>query len=136
MFLQILAAILLHWHWLGLHFGFHGEKEAVIIVMDVSLSMSSTDIQPSRLDAAKSDAIKYAGNLSNDSRVTVVTLGRNTDVLLFASTSKDEIVRTIQSIEPTNGYMDPVKAEELLLSLKRQDPDANIILFGVNLFLQ
>ena len=88
-------------------------------MMDASLHVLNR-FQPSRLDAAKSDAIKYAGNLSNDSRVTVVTLGRNTDVLLFASTSKDEIVRTIQSIEPTNGYMDPVKAEELLLSLKRQ----------------
>ncbi|NLN66287.1 MAG: VWA domain-containing protein [Clostridiaceae bacterium] len=131
MFLQILAAIFITLALAGFALRLsHGEKEAVIIVMDVSLSMSSTDIQPSRLDAAKSDAIKYAGNLSNDSRVTVVTLGRNTDVLLFASTSKDEIVRTIQSIEPTNGYMDPVKAEELLLSLKRQDPDANIILFG------
>jgi hypothetical protein len=109
---------------------FKGDKESVILVVDTSLSMSSTDMQPTRLEAAKKDALQYVKDLPKESRVTVVTIGREADVLLYASDSTHEAARSIQAIEPTNSYMDPAKAEELLLSLKKQDQDASVVLFG------
>lgn len=131
MFLQLLAALFIVLALAGLALQLlKGDKESVIIVMDTSLSMSSTDIQPTRLDAAKKDAQQYVKELPKDSRVTIVTAGREADVLLYASASVDEAVRSIQTIEPTNSYMDPIKAEELLLSLKKQDQAATIVLFG------
>ncbi len=131
MFLQLLAALLIVLALAGLALQlFKGDRESVILVMDTSLSMSSADIQPTRLEAAKKDALQYVKDLPKDSRVTVVTIGREADVLLYASDSADEAARSIQAIEPTNSYMDPVKAEELLLSLKKQDQDATIVLFG------
>jgi hypothetical protein len=131
MFLQLLAALLLVLALAGLALQFfHGDRESVILVIDTSLSMSSTDIQPTRLNAAKKDALQYVKELPNNSRITVVTIAREADVLLYASESADEAVRSIQAIEPTNTYMDPAKAEELLLSLKKQDQGASIVLFG------
>lgn len=131
MFLQILAALMIVLALSGLSLQLaKGDKKSVIIALDTSLSMSSNDIQPTRLDAAKKDALDYVKELPGDSRVTIVALGRDADVLLYASTFKEEALRSIQSIEQTTGYMDPVKAEELLLSLKKQDPEASIVLFG------
>lgn len=131
MFLQLLAALLIVLALAGLALQlFKGDKESVILVMDTSLSMSSTDIQPTRLEAAKKDALQYVKDLPKESRVTVVTIGRDADVLLYASDSADEAARSIQAIEPTSSYMDPAKAEELLLSLKKQDRDASLVLFG------
>ena len=131
MFLQLLAALLIVLALAGLALQlFKGDKESVILVIDTSLSMSSTDVQPTRLEAAKKDALQYVKDLPKDSRVTVATIGREADVLLYASESADEAARSIQAIEPTNSYMDPAKAEELLLSLKKQDREASIVLFG------
>ena len=131
MFLQILAALLITLALAGLALQlFKGEKESVILVLDTSLSMSATDTQPTRLEAAKKDALQYVKDLPNESRTTVVTIGREANVLLYASTSTDEAARSIQAIETTNSYMDPAKAEELLLSLKKQDQQASIVLFG------
>lgn len=131
MFLQLLTALLLVLALAGLALQFFkGDKEAVVLVIDTSLSMSSTDVQPTRLEAAKKDALQYVKELPKDSRITIVTIGREADVLLYASESADEAARSIQTIEPTNSYMDPAKAEELLLSLKKQDPEASIVLFG------
>lgn len=131
MFLQILAALLIVLALSGLALQLvQGNKKSVILVIDTSLSMSSTDVQPTRLEAAKKDAMEYVKDLPRDSRVTVVTLGRNADILLYASTFKEEALRSIQSIGQTYSYMDPVKAEELLLSLKNQDQEASVVLFG------
>ncbi len=131
MFLQILAALLIVLALSGLALQLiQGDKKSVILVIDTSLSMSSTDVQPTRLEAAKKDALEYVKDLPKDSRVTIVTLGRNADVLLYASTFREEALRSIQSIEQTNSYMDPAKAEELLLSLKKQEQEASIVLFG------
>lgn len=131
MFLQILAALCIVMALAGLAVKLvKGNRESVIIVLDTSLSMSSTDTRPTRLDAAKGDALQYIDELQGESRITVVTLGREADVLLYASTSREEARQSIQSIEGTQEYMDPAKAEELLLSLKKQDPSASVVLFG------
>ena len=131
LFLQIMAAILIVLALTGFSI-LHGQNAAnsVIIVIDHSLSMASTDIEPTRLGAAKKDAAEYIDVLPNNCRVTVVSIGREADVLIYASTSKKDIKKSIESIQQSSGYADMVKAEELVLSLKREDPDAQIVLFS------
>lgn len=131
MFLQIAAAVLIVLSLSGLAINTGGgDSESVILVIDCSLSMSSTDVRPTRLDAAKNDAIRYVDGLSKNSRVTVVSISKSADLLLYASESKSDIKSTIQAIEPTFSPMDAEKAAELLLSLKKQDSQALIVLFG------
>lgn len=131
MFLQIIAAlfIVLAVSGLSLKTG-EGKKESVILVIDSSLSMSSTDVRPTRLEAAKSDAMRYVDELPKNSLVTVINISNNADVLLYASDSKNEIKSSIQAIEPTFNSMDYEKASELILSLINQDESAAIVLFG------
>jgi len=125
MFLQIAAAALIVLALSGFAINMAGkDKESIILVIDSSLSMSSTDMQPTRLDAAKSDAIRYVDELSGNTRVSVVSISKSADLLLYASESKSDIKSTIEAIEPTFTHMDAEKAAELLLSLKKQDNQA------------
>ncbi len=131
MFLQLLAALLIVLALAGMALQLGARpQESVILVVDSSLSMSSADIQPTRLDAAKKDAVRYINELSKDSLVTVVSIGREAGVLLYASSAKDEIIKSIEAIEQTYSYLDLTRTEELILSLKRQDPGAVVVLFG------
>lgn len=131
MFLQIAAALLIILSLSGLAINIGGgARESIILVIDSSLSMSSTDVRPTRLEAAKNDAIRYVDGLSKDSRVTVVSISKSASLLLYASESKSDVKSTIQAIEPTFSHMDTEKAAELLLSLKKQDSQATIVLFG------
>lgn len=58
MFLQILAAILIILALTGFSLNTGNvSNEPIIMVIDCSLSMASTDIKPTRLNAAKKDAI-------------------------------------------------------------------------------
>ncbi|ANX01403.1 aerotolerance regulator [Thermoclostridium stercorarium subsp. leptospartum DSM 9219] len=135
MFLQIVAAILIVLVLAGFSLKLNtGEALSVIIVIDNSLSMASTDIKPTRLAAAKQDAIEYVENLPGNSRVTVVTIGGEPDVLIYASTSKNEVRKSIASISQSSGYVDAEKAGELVLFLKDQEKDARIVLFSDTFF--
>jgi Ca-activated chloride channel family protein len=131
MFLQIFAALLIVLALAGLSFQFiNTPNKSVILVIDCSLSMSSSDIKPSRIEMAKKDAVEYVGSLPKNSQLTVVTVANEANVLLLSSTSKDDAVKSIQSIKHVNSFTDHMKAEELLLSLKKQNPSAELVLFG------
>lgn len=131
LFLQITAAVLIVLALAGLSMKlWHGTGDSVIIVIDHSLSMASTDVKPTRLAAAKRDAVKFADELPHNSRVTVISIGMQPSVLIYASTSKDDIKRSIESIQQSSGYVDIEKAAELVLSVKKQEPDAQIVLFS------
>lgn len=133
MFLQILAAILIVLALTGFSVNTGNiSNQPMILVMDYSLSMASTDIKPTRLSAAKKDAIKYVDNLSSNTPVTVISVARQANVLLYSSTSKEDIKRSIESIEQSSSYTDRAKAEQLVLSIKNQQADAQIVLFSDN----
>jgi Ca-activated chloride channel family protein len=84
MFLQLLCAVLIVLALAGmaLESGTH-TSQPVIIAIDSSLSMSSTDVKPTRLDAAKKDAQKYAAELPPGTPVTVVSLSREPECFLY-----------------------------------------------------
>lgn len=131
LFLQITAAILIVLALSGFSLQFRSTiNQSVIVVIDHSLSMASTDINPTRLSAAKKDAVKYIDELPNNSQVTVVSIGREANVLIYASTSKEDVKKSIESIQQSSSYVDIAKAEELILSLKNQDVDTQIVLFS------
>lgn len=131
LFLQIAAALLIVLALTGFSVLHQSDTvESVIIVIDHSLSMASSDIEPTRLVATKRDAAEYADSLPGNSRITVVSIGREAHVLIYDSTSKDDVKKSIESIRQSWGYVDTAKAEELVLSLKSQDPGARIVLFS------
>lgn len=131
LFIQITAALLIVLALAGLSVNLISEvRSSVIIVIDRSLSMGSTDVKPTRLSAAKKDAIDYVNSLPAKCKVTVVSMGKDTQIVVYDSVSKDEIRKGIESVSQTCEYADAEKAAELVLSLKKQDPDAQIVLFS------
>ncbi len=66
-------------------------KATVILAIDVSRSMCSTDIQPSRLDAAKSAAVSFIQRQSANTQIGVVAFGGFAE-LIQPPTSDQEIL--------------------------------------------
>jgi len=70
-----------------------------IIAIDVSASMGAQDIQPNRLEAAKSYAKEIIDNLKTVSNIGVVTFSGTTFIDSAPINNKDTLKKTIDAIE-------------------------------------
>lgn len=76
------------------------ERATVVVVIDVSLSMTATDVSPTRLDAAKQAAITFVNNLPSQYNVALVSLSGNPAVRLPPVQDRAALVRAITTLEP------------------------------------
>ena len=76
------------------------ERATVVMVMDVSWSMTATDVPPSRLDAAKAAAIEFVNALPAGYNVALVTLAGNPALVLPPTPEHASVVRSIQAMTP------------------------------------
>ncbi len=74
----------------------------VLVLLDVSLSMSATDVQPSRLERAKSDILALFDQLQGD-RVGIVTFAGNAQLRSPLTTDRDAAKAVVQSITLKDG---------------------------------
>ena len=80
------------------------ERATVVIVIDASLSMQATDVQPNRLDAAKTAAIEFVQALPDKYNVSIVSMSGNPAVLVpptLAHNTVENAIRGIQLQEQT-----------------------------------
>src|SRR5215212_2399837 len=63
----------------------------LIVIVDRSASMGATDVQPTRLDAAKQQAIALIDQLPDDGRATVIAAGGLPEVPVSASTDRRQL---------------------------------------------
>jgi Ca-activated chloride channel family protein len=75
----------------------------LIVIIDRSASMSATDVAPSRLDAAKRQAIALIDQLPDGGRATVIAAGGQMDVPAAATTDRRQLRQAINGITPRNG---------------------------------
>ncbi|HZQ36958.1 MAG TPA: VWA domain-containing protein [Dehalococcoidia bacterium] len=74
----------------------------VLVLLDVSLSMSATDVAPSRLERAKADVLALFDRLQGD-RVGVVTFAGNAQLRSPLTTDRDAAKSVVQSITLKDG---------------------------------
>ncbi|HEY2206488.1 MAG TPA: VWA domain-containing protein [Pseudonocardia sp.] len=74
-------------------------RATVILVMDVSLSMRSTDVAPSRLAAAQDAATRFAQSLPPTINLGLESFAGTPAVLVPPSTERDPVVRQIRSLK-------------------------------------
>lgn len=88
------------------------ERATVVLVIDVSLSMTATDVSPTRLDAAKAAAKAFVSSLPPAYNVALVSLSGNPSVRVPPITDRAALNRAIDALEPQDGTAigDSIKA--------------------------
>lgn len=101
-----------------------------VLILDASASMQSTDVAPSRFEAARAEALRWVDGLKPGQSMVVLQAGPRTEVRQSATTDRQALRRALQSAVVTDG---PARTEEALKmaeSLIRDVPDAEIHLFS------
>ncbi|WP_421120908.1 VWA domain-containing protein [Aquihabitans daechungensis] len=79
-------------------------KEAVVVLaLDVSKSMTATDVSPTRLAAAQAAAKEFVESAPDGYRIGLVTFDAETHTLASPTTDRAELLAAIDSLEAANG---------------------------------
>jgi Ca-activated chloride channel family protein len=70
----------------------------VVLTIDVSLSMSASDLLPSRIAAAKRTASQFVRRLPSDYKVAVVSFAQHADVVVAPTTRRSAIYAGIDGL--------------------------------------
>ena len=74
------------------------ERATIVVVIDASLSMEATDVQPSRLAAAKQAAVAFVQSLPEKYNVAVVSLSGNPNILVPPTLAHNTVENAINTI--------------------------------------
>jgi len=88
------------------------ERATIVLVIDVSQSMIATDVAPTRLDAAKTEAKAFVASLPTAYNVALVSLSGNPSVRVPPITDRTALNRAIDALQPQDGTAigDSIKA--------------------------
>ncbi len=75
------------------------ERATVVLAIDVSLSMQSTDVRPSRLQAAQQAARDFAGQLPSGINLALVSFSGGGTVVVPPTTNHQLVVRGINTLQ-------------------------------------
>ena len=79
-------------------------KEAVVMLaMDVSKSMTATDVSPNRLAAAQKAAKEFVESAPEGYKIGLVTFSAETKTVASPTTDRAELVAAIDGLEAANG---------------------------------
>lgn len=79
------------------------EKAVVVLAIDVSLSMSATDVAPSRIEVAKKSAIRFVDNAPSNTLIGVVAFDSTAQQIISATDNRDALRRVISGLQPGTG---------------------------------
>jgi Ca-activated chloride channel family protein len=74
-------------------------RATVMLVIDVSLSMRATDIEPSRIAAAQREAKKFAHDLTPGVNLGLVSFAGSATVLVSPTTERASVARAIDNLK-------------------------------------
>lgn len=79
------------------------ERATIVMVIDVSLSMSADDVAPNRLSAAKDAAISFIQELPDSYNVAVVAMSASPSIVAPPMTDRGATERAIGALELADG---------------------------------
>ncbi len=74
-------------------------RATVMLVVDVSLSMEATDVQPTRLRAAQAAARSFAQNLTPGVNLGLISFAGTATVLVAPTTEREGVVHAIENLK-------------------------------------
>jgi hypothetical protein len=104
--------------------------QSLILVIDSSASMGSTDISPDRLEAAKSQARQLVEQLPDGARVTIIDAGRKARVIAARSSDLQQISQAIEEIKVGTGGSDMGIALQLASAIAMRQTDTQTIVLS------
>jgi Ca-activated chloride channel family protein len=79
------------------------ELASVVLVTDVSNSMSATDVSPTRLEAARRAAKTFVGKVPRSLRVGLVAFSDGAQTLQTPTTDRNAVQNALDSLQPLRG---------------------------------
>ena len=76
---------------------------AVALCIDTSGSMSATDVQPTRADAALRAARAFIDGVPDGTRISIIAFSSSAAIIMPASDDKDAVREALERIPPPNG---------------------------------
>ncbi len=94
------------------------QRATVVMVVDTSLSMEASDVEPDRLTAAKEAATNFIDGLPDTYNVALVALNGQPSIKFPPSTDRGALVRALMALELADGT---AMGDALALALKAVD---------------
>ncbi len=104
--------------------------DAMILILDNSASMSATDAEPTRLEAAKMQARSFVEQAPEDTRITLIEAGAQTEILVSASQDRRQVQQAINGIQQGAGTSDISTALQLTAAITLRQPNTDIYIFS------
>jgi Ca-activated chloride channel family protein len=107
------------------------EDATVMLTMDVSGSMKATDVDPTRLDAARTAAQAFVDQLPEDVRVGIVAFASEPVTLVSPTTDRPQLKAALDSLRPRDGtamgdaLMEVLDIAEKIQADGTETPDAS-----------
>ncbi len=73
---------------------------SVVVLLDASASMQSTDLEPSRFEAAKVEVNQLINELSGNNQMTIIKAGQTPAVLVSATNDHNQLRQVIEKAQP------------------------------------
>jgi Ca-activated chloride channel family protein len=99
------------------------QRASVVLVTDVSRSMSATDVSPTRLEAARRAAESFLGHVPKELRVGLVAFSDAAQTLQTPTTDHVQVNRALQTLQPISGTATGAGLRNALDDLKNVSGD-------------
>jgi hypothetical protein len=103
------------------------QKMRLVLVLDNSASMQATDVTPSRLDAAKQEALKVIDRLRPRDEMAIVTAGTQPRVVCGLTRHQRTLRTAVHEVTTTDGPTRVKDAIELGRRLLAEHPQGKIV---------
>jgi hypothetical protein len=105
-----------------------------VLILDASGSMQATDVEPSRAEFARAEAMKYVDGLRDDEAMIVLQAGAITEVKQSKTSEKAALRRAINDYQPSDSITRLDEALRLAETLIKNELDPQIHLFSDGAF--
>ena len=105
-----------------------------ICMIDTSASMGARDVKPSRLDAARREALRLVGDLTGGDRMMLITFDAAPRVLVPFTKAKSRLREAIKSLAVRQTATDFTRPMELIRALTRDMTDVYLYLLSDGAF--